>query len=115
MRILHISDTYAQAETMEQLGRLAQRLVDYDVVACTGDCVSNNTSEVEESWNEWPQRLRLMVPGHHDTPATFVHLTNGATSVPWYRTHWEVSFIGLDNCKKVKGTFQESQLAHHVC
>lgn len=98
MKILHISDTHAQGDTMRQLEGLARSLSHFDVVACTGDCVSNYTSEVPEAWNRWPQQFKLIVPGNHlggDTPETFVHLTNWATDVPWYRHRGDISFIGL--------------------
>jgi len=108
MRILHISDTHAEGETMRQLEHLAQKLKDCEVVACTGDCISTNTNKVPESWNKWPQRLKLLVPGNHgDTPQTFVYLTKWTTNVPWYRTDGEISFIGLNYCRAFREQLEE--------
>lgn len=82
---------------MEQLEILSRSLAGCDVVACTGDCVSSSTKQVAASWDKWPQRLKLLVPGNHDdTSDTFAHLTSWVTSVPWYRRHGRINFIGLD-------------------
>jgi hypothetical protein len=40
VRILHISDPHGQRETMARLNNLAIFYPDWDVVALTGDCVS---------------------------------------------------------------------------
>lgn len=75
--ILHISDPHFETwETMPRLNNLAHSLSDCDVVALTGDCTSKDNKQLPKKWNEWPQRLKLSVPGNHDLPHTFDRLSN---------------------------------------
>ena len=49
-----------------------------------------------EHWNDWPQSLKLSVPGNHDSPETFVHLTSWIHETPWFRRHDDLAFLGID-------------------
>ncbi len=81
IRILHISDSHAQSETMARLNNLAELCSDCDVVALTGDCASLSTRQVPLEWDAWPQALKLAVAGNHDEPNTFELLES------W--VHWD--------------------------
>jgi hypothetical protein len=77
---------------MARLSDLASEHPKWDVVALTGDCAG----VLPEHWNDWPQLLKLSVPGNHDSPQTFVHLTNWIHNTPWFRRHDDLAFLGLD-------------------
>src|SRR5712692_7750493 len=96
--ILHISDPHFQSETMARLSDLASDHPKWDVVALTGDCAG----VLPEHWNDWPQLLKLSVPGNHDSPETFVHLTNWVHNTPWFCRHDDLAFLGLDTSDKNK-------------
>ena len=83
--ILHISDPHAQTETMERLHNLASAQADCDVVALTGDCVSQSSQQLPQEWNSWPQALMLSVPGNHDAPSTFDKLHGWVCHAPYDR------------------------------
>jgi hypothetical protein len=61
---------------MARLSDLAIGQPKWDVVALTGD----SAGVLPEHWNDWPQPLKLSVPGNHDSPETFLHLTVGFTT-----------------------------------
>jgi predicted phosphodiesterase len=69
--ILHISDPHFETEVMRRLRHLARFHADCDVVALTGDCTSSSNRQLPDEWNEWPQRLKLAMPGNHDDLNTF--------------------------------------------
>lgn len=96
VRILHMSDPHAQAETMKRLHNLAMTLSHCDVVALTGDCTSETCCQLPEQWDEWPQKLKLSVPGNHDLPHTFDQLRKWDSRAPWARRLRDLLFIGLD-------------------
>src|SRR5688572_375210 len=96
LRLLHFSDPHGNQKVMSAMDRLARDLCDYDVVACTGDCLGPNHRETPESWNLWPQPFKLLVPGNHDEPGTFIRLQHWRTKTPWHEVVGGVSFIGLD-------------------
>jgi hypothetical protein len=97
LKILHISDPHADSETMTRLGNLAHICSDCDVIACTGDCASLRTPQVPADWNEWPQELKLAVPGNHDGPRTFELLDRWQAGTHWAWCSRSVLFLGLDN------------------
>ena len=90
--ILHISDPHFQSETMVRISALASQQPSWDVVALTGDCAG----VLPEEWNEWPQTLKLAVPGNHDSPDTFKHLTRWTSKTPWFLRHEDLAFLGID-------------------
>lgn len=97
LRILHISDSHAQFETMQRLNRLALDSSDCQVVAHTGDCVSSTQDELPSEWDRWPQPAKLSVPGdHYDHSRTFVNLRNWVHDAPWVTSFEDVVFVGLD-------------------
>lgn len=104
--ILHISDPHFDTETMLRLGELARSRPECDVVALTGDCTSTGNKQLPASWNEWPQRLKLSVPGNHDLPHTFDLLQSWQCLRRWkyprerpaplVRRLGELIFVGVD-------------------
>jgi hypothetical protein len=97
VRILHISDPHGQTETMARLTNLATFQSEWDVVALTGDCVSQTSKQVPPGWDVWPQRLKLSVPGNHDGPNTFDLLPTWRHQAPWVCRLDDLIFIGLDS------------------
>lgn len=95
VRILHISDPHAQTETMERLHNLVLAQEDCDVVALTGDCVSESCKQIPQAWNLWPQKLLLSVPGNHDLDNTFDNLGYWEHRPPWVRRFDDLIFVGL--------------------
>jgi len=48
------------------------------------------------SWSDWPQSLKLAVPGDHDQTTTFDELNTWISNTPW-RCHLnDIVFIGID-------------------
>jgi predicted phosphodiesterase len=75
VQILHFSDTHAERETLRRLEHLVEDFGQSDVVAHTGDATSNYGGPPVE-WNEWPQAVKLSVPGEHgETHLSYSHLT----------------------------------------
>ena len=96
LRILHISDSHAQSETMQRLNELARQQSDCDVVAHTGDCVSRFCDRLPSEWDEWPQRVKLSVPGNHgDHTNTFESLHTWIHWAPWVISVDDLLFLGL--------------------
>lgn len=77
---------------MSRLSDLANGHPKWDVVALTGDCAG----VLPESWNDWPQSIKLSVPGNHDSPETFAHLTSWIHETPWFHRHNDLAFLGID-------------------
>ncbi|MCC6486397.1 MAG: metallophosphoesterase [Candidatus Hydrogenedentes bacterium] len=98
VRILHISDSHAERESMQRLANLAALLPDCDVVAHTGDCVSLGCDQLPSQWDEWPHKLKLAVPGNHDRPHTFDLLPTWRCNTPWSERLEDLAFLGLDGC-----------------
>lgn len=70
--MLHISDPHFETwDVMPRLNKLAHFYSDCAAVALTGDCTSSRNTQLPEEWNEWPQPLKLSVPGNHDKTHTF--------------------------------------------
>lgn len=92
MTILHISDSHYEWETMQRLDRLARRC-DCDVIAVTGDVLSKQNRKLPVEWNEWPQRLKLAVPGNHDDAQAYADLTEWQTRTPWSGLFLNVMFV----------------------
>lgn len=80
---------------MERLNNLALAQADCDVVALTGDCVSQSCQQVPQEWNSWPQALLLSVPGNHDEPSTFDNLHSWICHPPWVERFEDLIFVGL--------------------
>ncbi|MBM3495995.1 MAG: hypothetical protein FJX72_16980 [Armatimonadetes bacterium] len=95
IRILHLSDTHAHYETMQNLNAIVPR-TGADVIALTGDNCSATVKHVPREWNKWPGQLMLSVPGNHDEEDTFAHLTNWVTETPWFEMLDDVLFVGVD-------------------
>ena len=96
-----------------------------DVVAVTGDCFLSNKNPLPDSWNTWPHRLKLSVPGNHDGKKTFDRLIKWNHTAPYVCLHgwdevkeehyvvrhkwdrlesyvshpYDITFIGLDGSK----------------
>lgn len=81
---------------MARLSDLANCHPKWDVVALTGD----SAGVLPEHWNDWPQTLKLSVPGNHDSPETFLNLTNWIHKTPWFFRHDDLAFLGLDTSDK---------------
>lgn len=98
VRILHISDTHAQQDTVTVLDDLVTTgQHHYDVIALTGDCVSPYTDHVPIEWDKWPQKLKLAVPGNHgDHSNAFSLLSTWVHPPPWVRYFGDLAFIGLN-------------------
>lgn len=77
---------------MARLSDLANAHPKWDIVALTGDCAG----VLPEHWNDWPQLLKLSVPGNHDSPETFLHLTAWIHNAPWFSRHNDLAFLGID-------------------
>ena len=77
---------------MARLSDLANRHSEWEVVALTGDCAG----VLPDHWNDWPQSLRLSVPGNHDSPETFLNLTSWIHNAPWFSRHNDLAFLGID-------------------
>lgn len=77
---------------MGRLSNLADAHSKWDVVALTGDCAG----VLPRHWNDWPQPLKLSVPGNHDSPETFLHLTSWIHKTPWFRRYNDLAFLGID-------------------
>jgi calcineurin-like phosphoesterase family protein len=82
---------------MRRLNQLACSLPQCDVLALTGDCTSDLTDQLPLHWDEWPQRLKLSVPGNHDCSHTFNLLPNWYHRAPWTCRLNELTFIGIDS------------------
>jgi hypothetical protein len=89
--ILHLSDPHFQSETMARLLSLANGHPNWDIIALTG-CAG----VLPEHWNDWPQSLKLSVPGNHDSPETFVHLTSWIHETWWFRRRDDLAFLGIN-------------------
>ena len=96
IRILHLSDPHSQSEVINRINNLSLCFPDCDVVAFTGDYVSSFYKQVPPSWNEWPQKLKLSVPGNHDHKQTFDLLSNWNHKTPWDAYLDPLLFIGLN-------------------
>lgn len=92
---------------MARLSDLANGHPNWDVIALTGDCAG----VLPEHWNDWPQSVKLSVPGNHDSPETFVHLTSWIHETPWFRRHDDLALLGIDT-SDLKSPFEtlEEQL-----
>ncbi|HWN08016.1 MAG TPA: metallophosphoesterase family protein [Pyrinomonadaceae bacterium] len=95
--VLHISDTHGQGETLCRVEDLALRHSGCEVVALTGDCTSKVTTQVPGEWDQWPQQLKLAVPGNHDLLHTFDLLPSWVTRTPWTSRLDDVIFLGIDS------------------
>jgi hypothetical protein len=80
---------------MERLHNLALSEAECDVVALTGDCVSQTCRRLPQEWNSWPQALLLSVPGNHDEPSTFDNLHSWVCHPPWVERFDDLIFVGL--------------------
>ena len=65
LRILHISDTHNESRTMTRLNNLALQHKECEVIALTGDVLSSTMEPLTATWNLWPHKLKLAVPGDH--------------------------------------------------
>lgn len=105
IQILHISDTHAETRTLKSIDKLITQVPDCDVVAFTGDSTSGYTPFVPESWDEWPFKLKLSVPGNHDRNYSFKHLNSWHHQTPWSTLYKDLLFIGLPLKHKGMDTF----------
>lgn len=94
-KILHISDPHAQSEAMDRLHNLAIESSCEVVVALTGDSVSNEADSIPQTWDMWPQKLKLSVPGNHDHEGTFNSLHSWIHRAPWVHRLDDLVFVGL--------------------
>ncbi len=94
--LLHISDAHGHAETMRRLEDLAWDQRSADALAYTGDSFSYTCPQLPSSWSDWPQALKLAVPGEHDNPDTYVRLETWITDPPWSRVVEDVLLVGID-------------------
>lgn len=72
-----------------------------------GDCVSTGLSVLPASWNGWPQRLKLIVPGNHDSPRTFSRLRTWLTESPSHCLLNDVDFVGVDTSDGFGGVISQ--------
>jgi hypothetical protein len=87
-----MSDSHFQRETIARLSDLALAYPQWDAIAITGD----SQGILPANWNDWPQHLKLSVPGNHDSAKTFFHLNNWVHATPWFRRCKELVFLGID-------------------
>ena len=107
--IIHISDPHAEGETMRRLDQLACSLPKCEVLALTGDCTSNSTDQLPQKWDNWPQRLKISVPGNHDYSYTFDLLPNWISHTPWAYRLDDLIFIGIDSSDNFSYTIDQLQ------
>jgi len=82
---------------MRRLNELACQQDDCDVLAHTGDCLSDFSHQVPIEWDEWPQKVKLSIPGNHgDHSETFESHHNWIHKAPWHYLLADVLFIGFD-------------------
>jgi len=80
---------------MQRLNNLAFKEPS-DVVALTGDVVSESNKQLPAAWDSWPQKLKLSVPGNHgDHSHAYDCLPSWCHNTPWARRLDELLFIGL--------------------
>ena len=96
IQIIHVSDTHAQGETMSRIKALAHKYRYAEVFAFTGDGTSQSTSRVPSCWNEFPQKLKLAVPGNHDDPLAYETLAEWVHLTPWCELYKDLLFVGID-------------------
>lgn len=97
MRILHISDSHGEGETLFRLDRLVRELADVEVLAHTGDLVHAPEYAFNRGWDDWPQQHKLSVPGTHDGPRTYKRLSGWKKhDAPWHHRVGDLGFVGLD-------------------
>jgi 3',5'-cyclic AMP phosphodiesterase CpdA len=102
--IIHISDPHFETwETMPRLNNLAHSHPEIDVVAVTGDCTSLGNKRLPADWNQWPQHLKLSVPGNHDLDDTFDLLDDWIHCAPWVTRVNGLVFVGLDTSMSFLG------------
>ena len=94
--ILHISDTHAQPETLRRIDALVEQYSSCNILALTGDCTSSMLEKVPRLWNDYPQELKLAVPGNHDDEDVFSSLTDWIHKTPWTTTYHELLFVGIN-------------------
>ncbi len=82
---------------MRRLDQLAHCLTECDVVALTGDCTSTTSDQLPEYWDDWPQPLKLSVPGNHDFSNTFDTLLNWCHRAPWVSRVNDLVLVGIDS------------------
>ena len=100
--ILHISDIHDNdGKRLECLGELARLRSDVDVIAFTGDYLWSQ-DQLPKSLNEWPQQLKLSVPGDHDGKKTFDLLCDWSHKTPYVIHSHDITFIGLDSSNDLK-------------
>jgi hypothetical protein len=90
---------------LKPLGKFVESHSDIDVVAVTGDCFRwSNCEPLPDSWNTWPQRLKLSVPGNHDGKETFSSLRESEWDhrTPYISQMNDITFIGLDTSKDLR-------------
>jgi len=77
--------------TLKPLEKFVESQANVNVVAVTGDCFRWSKCEpLPDSWNEWPQRLRLSVPGNHDGVKTFILVPSWNHTTPYACLHaWD--------------------------
>jgi hypothetical protein len=97
---------------MARLSNLAQTLSNCDALALTGDSVKRPSMKLPPQWNQFPQRLKLSVPGHHDSYETFVGMSNWVYRTPWFVRHNDLVFLGIDTSSHPNDPFStlEDQL-----
>lgn len=97
IRIVHFSDTHAERETLSRLQNLAKDFFECEVVAHTGDATSNLRNP-SSAWNDWPQQVKLSVPGEHgENRDSYSHLTDWIWSTPWHYSVGDLLFLGIDD------------------
>ena len=83
---------------MRKLERLAWQHSDCEVIALTGDCVKKAAYQLPAEWSNWPQPVKLSVPGNH---GDHTHAYDLLTSESWlHKTPWtkevdDVLFVGI--------------------
>jgi hypothetical protein len=82
---------------MSRLHRLAMLEDQCRVVALTGDYVSTLNLQLPAEWDDWPQPVKLSVPGNHGNHSqAFARLSNWIHLAPWSYQVEDLLFIGLD-------------------
>jgi hypothetical protein len=94
---------------MIRLNNLAKLCSRCDIVAHTGDCVSQTCDQLPAEWDKWPQRLKLSVPGNHDYDHTFDLLQTWHHRTPWACRLEDLVFVGLDPCLLEHGAGSRQQ------
>lgn len=96
-KILHFSDTHGESKSIDLLNTLILKNPGVDVLAHTGDVVNSSSNTAPDLWNEFPQKIKLSVPGNHENSReAYANLTNWIHQTPWQYFVDDLFFASLN-------------------